>query len=745
MNEERRSKTRPAPAWMLAAGIAILVPSAGRADEAVAPPPHGVLVTLTSPIDGEDYALVSRSALKLQAEAVRERRPAYLFLVVPDGASEFYQVFGIADFLSSDRLPDVTVVTWFPQSVTGNNAILALASDEVVVAPEAELGDIGRGKALDLEKQDQVLKLVARGRNPLLNDALARAMMDPAADLTWAKITMQVGGEQRESIRLLSSQELTRLQDQGVLTPEVRQIKTAGARGVFSGSKLKQLGVLITETVSSRADLTRQYGLAPEALTEAGVDPRESVVRRIQLLGVIDWDTEFLIGRQIDRAIENGANTIILEIDSPGGYLHTSVGLAERLAALADRNVRTIAYIPREAISGGAIVALGCDEIYLHPDAKIGDAGPIEMRSGGQFEHVPAKQIGYLMTAFESLAEKKGRPAAIMYSMIDLSTTVYRVTDRDSGRVWYMSDAEIENSNGKWIRGPIVDGTQEGKLLTVTGKRAEELAIGEAPVSGLDDLKQRIGLPLETDLTPMQQHWVDGFVVLLNTRAAMFLLFVGGIGFLYLEMHLPSGFFGLMAALCFVLFFWARFLGGTAGWLEALLFLLGLACIAIEIFVLPGIGVVGIGGTILVIASMVMASQTFGEMSGSDSSREVLKSLGTLFGAGVTVIVFAAVMSHFLPQIPLFSNLILSPPGVDDRDRSGEPRLKPSLGGESPFAELLGQRGESMTLLKPFGKARIAGRLLEVVSQGDLIPPGTPIVVVEVESRRIVVRAEDSA
>ena len=66
-----------------------------------------------------------------------------------------------------------------------------------------------------------------------------------------------------------------------------------------------------------------------------------------------------------------------------------------------------------------------------------------------------------------------------------------------------------------------------------------------------------------------------------------------------------------MAAVCFLLFFWSRYLGGTAGWLEVMLFVAGASCVLLEVFVIPGFGIFGLGGGALILASLILASQTF--------------------------------------------------------------------------------------------------------------------------------------
>ncbi|MBD3676140.1 MAG: hypothetical protein HUJ26_21735 [Planctomycetaceae bacterium] len=705
------------------------------------PRPAGQFLTLTSPIDGEDYANVSRWALKLQDQARREKRPVFLILQIPDGASQFHQVYGLADFLSGSDLTDITVVAWLPESVSGHNAILPLVANEIVMAPDAELGNIGRGKAIAPDKREQVLQLIKRGRNPLVNSSIAQAIMNPAADLQQATVTVGEGPDRSRETRFLSSDQIRKLQDEGAMVPDVNEIKPQGSVGSFSGRRMKQLGMLISQTEVSRNAVQTHYRLPREALQEPEDKPsgENTTARLVKLEGPIDWGTEFRLMRQIDRAIEQGADTLIVEITSPGGMLGPSHNLAEKLAGLADQGVRTIAYVPEEAISGGGLIAFGCDEIYLHPDAFIGDIGPIEMREGGQFQHADEKIVSMLREIVSSLAQKKGRPPALLMSMVDRNLPVYRVTDRETGRVWYASDNEIQQSGGQWVKQEMVEGTQEGLFLTLDGERAAEMLVAESPVDSYDDFKQRIGIPLDDHVLKMKVNWNDRLIGMLNSPAAFFLLIVGGFGFLYMELNLPSGLFGILSALCFVLFFWSRFLSGAAGWLEVMLLVLGLACIMIEIFVIPGLGVMGFAGTALVITALVMASQTF---SGLDPGNvtNVLQTLGTLFGAGITVMVFAIFMSHMIPRLAMFQSMIHAPASVEELHDPEAPRLKTESSQESAFAGLLGETGEAVTLLKPYGKAKIAGQVLDVVSQGTMIDAGSQVEVIEVTAQKIKVR-----
>ena len=84
--------------------------------------------------------------------------------------------------------------------------------------------------------------------------------------------------------------------------------------------------------------------------------------------------------------------------------------------------------------------------------------------------------------------------------------------------------------------------------------------------------------------------WIDDFVFFLNRPGVVGLLFFIAIICVYLELHLMTGILGLISALCLILFFWSKWLGGTADSLEILLFMFGVVCVAMEIFVLPCAG-----------------------------------------------------------------------------------------------------------------------------------------------------------
>lgn len=698
--------------------------------------PTGRYLTLDSPITDESTGWVRQTGLQLQQIAVEEQRPAYLILEIRPGTSQFHHVYALASFLTSNDISNVITVAWVPETVVGHNVIAALACSEIVMHPDAQIGDIGLGKPLPADQQQFVREMVAKRRNVKVNESLASALMDPGATLV--QLTLQPAAGEIEK-RLVTEQEAQRILNAGVEIRDRRTIKEAGTPGLFSGASARSRELLVQRTADSRSELADSYSLPPEALREQRPNGAAKSVSLIEVSGMIEPVLETFLVRQIDRAVAGGSKTIIFEINSGGGMLYPSRDLAFRIADLEQRRIRTIAYVPAEAYSGAAMIALGCDEIYMHPEAHIGDILPLEVRPGEAIEKAPEKVLGPLVEWLRDLAEKKKRPTAVCMAMADTDITVYQATNAKTGSLWFMTEDELHHEGENWVPGPMIRESAAKNPLTVDGTRAQELRIAEQPVADFEELKQRVGIPPEMNPARVGRTWIDTLVFVLNTRFVMGLLFFVGIICIYLELHFTSGLLGIIAALCFGLFFWSKFLGGTAGWLEVLLFVLGLGCLGIEFFVAPGISVFGISGGLLMLASLIMASQTFGNLESGHDIEVAKETLTTLTLAIGAVIGTAILLSRYLPAIPIFNRLVLAPPGAVLHDAS-EPRLRPDLtsaGGDHP---LLGSTGTAATVLRPSGKAEIGGRLVDVVSDGPFVEYGANIEVVRISGNKIVVR-----
>jgi membrane-bound serine protease (ClpP class) len=437
---------------------------------------------------------------------------------------------------------------------------------------------------------------------------------------------------------------------------------------------------------------------------------------------------EYVI-RHVKEAREEGRNFFIFEIDSFGGELLTGLDLAEFIRDM--KGVKTIAYIPEKAISAAALIALGCDEIVMHEDAKLGDCGIMLTDEKGQFHYVPEKELSFLIPSLESLAKAKGYPPALVKGMVQKELVVREVLDKKTGRVTFMSDDEMANRDmtGFEVRRIVKD---KDTFLTVPGNVAVTLDLAKEQVDNLDGVKAIYGLD-DKDLLVMTPTWVDTLIVVLNSPLMSVILIVGGILGLYTELKMPGVLLpGVIAGLCFLLFFWSHVMGGTATALEIVLFLAGVLCLGVEILLIPGFGVVGVTGILLMISSIILASQTFVFPESPSQWKEFTFSMLPLIVAFLSLCVFATLVSKYLPHVPVLGRMVLQP-DFSQADDGG-------VAVAGPCDELRGSEGVAMTMLRPAGLVRFGDQYIDVVSDGGYINEGARVQVIEVTGNRIVVK-----
>jgi membrane-bound serine protease (ClpP class) len=218
------------------------------------------------------------------------------------------------------------------------------------------------------------------------------------------------------------------------------------------------------------------------------------------------------------------------------------------------------------------------------------------------------------------------------------------------------------------------------------------------------------------------------------------ILFFIGLIALYLEFKAPGfGVAGIVGIVAFALFFFAGTIGGVADSIEIVLFVAGLILIALELFVIPGFGLPGIAGIVLVVASLYLASTPFAIPTTPIARDFLFRWMLHFGGALVGTAIFAVLAARFLPDIPLFNRLMLSPPdAAAGLDASGT-RIRPET------HPLVGTRGRALSRLRPAGRAEVDGRKLDVVTEGSFVEVGDEIEVVKVKGNRIVVRPAHDA
>jgi membrane-bound serine protease (ClpP class) len=479
----------------------------------------------------------------------------------------------------------------------------------------------------------------------------------------------------------------------------------------------------------------------PAAADEAVQEPRAT--RNAVMLPLYDDINPLsgaLLQRRFQQAVEAGAEVIILDIHSPGGFTSVTFELMDMV--LDADEVETVAFIEKDAISGAALLALACDQIVMLPGARLGDAGEIVMGADGAFRYTEAKSRSALAQKVRDTAQATGRPPALAEKMVDKDLLVFEATHRTSGQTRYVSDREWEAlpDADQWTRGKPVREAGKEMFLILNGQRAVELGIADRTIANRDQLAET--LHVREPIPVREPSWVDTLVLVLNSGVVTFLLITIGLIALTIELGAPGfGIGGLVSLLCFSLFFWSRFLGGTAGWLEVTLFLVGLVFIATELFVIPGFGVAGVSGITLVIGSLVMASRRVLIPENSEQLTSLGYDVLTVVGALVGFLIAVLFLSNYIGDIPGLSRLTLKPPLATD---GGTTASEAGQGDETMLPGWqrvrVGDLGQAVSPLRPSGKVQAGQCIVDVVTEGDFVEAGSRVQVVTKQGSRIVVR-----
>jgi len=430
----------------------------------------------------------------------------------------------------------------------------------------------------------------------------------------------------------------------------------------------------------------------------------------VPLHGEISPSLLMFLRRAIKVAESSGGSAIIFEMNTYGGRLDSA---EEITSVLNHATIPTYTFINSNAGSAGSLIALATQHIYMAPVSAIGAAAPV-LPTG---EDLPLtereKTISYWTALIRSSAIKNGH-------------------NPDVGEAFMNKDKEVKI--GDRVIHP------KGSVLTLSAQEATEKINGKPLLAdgiadSVVDLMQKAGLKgkaISFDPTGFEQiaFWITALAPL---------LLLGGIIAAYLEFKIPGATLpGVVSAICFALFFLGHYLAGLAGWEVVGLFVLGLVLVIIEIlFFAHSTIVFGVVGVFLMLASLLWAmidhypGETF-----FPTGRALAIPLLNLFLALVAAAIVITLLARYLPRTSIYRRFALitsNPPG-------------PSLAGVprefvTPLALSPGMQGTSLSMLRPSGKARFAGHVVDVVTQGEFIPPNTAITIVQTDGMRVVVKA----
>ncbi len=471
----------------------------------------------------------------------------------------------------------------------------------------------------------------------------------------------------------------------------------------------------------------------------------EALVYVIDIRNEIGSGVSSYISQGIRLAEEAEADAIVFDVDTPGGRVDAAVDI---IRAIQATQLPTIAFVNRQAISAGAMISAACSQIVMASGGTIGDSAPVNI----QGEEAGEKAISYIRGTIRATAERQNRNPDIAEAMVDKEIVLVRLPDGHIVKLLpeeYLEEAETGQQMEILCA--------QGKLLTMTTLEALEYEFADAQAENLSTLlaqyeiveidgvkmalhtedvtrkQEELGVGQVTRVKPLEDAQVQRYAVTLADSIVFFLtsplissvlLSLGMLG-IFIEIRTPGfGIPGFLGLLCLGLFFGGHMLNQIEAEWAALAFVIGIALIVLEVFVIPGFGVAGIIGITLMLGSVFFVFK---------NAYELGTAIQWLSLSVILTCTMAILAAWRLPKTQAFRQFAL--PTVMTADSGYH-----SAGSED-FQSYLGQTGIALTPLRPAGSARINNKRVDVITEGDFIARNTTVKVLEVEGAKVFVEA----
>ena len=426
------------------------------------------------------------------------------------------------------------------------------------------------------------------------------------------------------------------------------------------------------------------------------------VVYRVPIEGIIDLGLPPFIQRTLEDAESNEATAVIFDINTFGGRVDAATQIKD---AILGADILTIAFINRRAISAGALISLSCEKIYMTGGGLIGAATAVDMTGKKGSEKV----ISFMREEMASTAEKRGRSKEIARGMVDEELTFTHLV-----------------IGGDSIKVDDIEGRKDGKLISLTTEQALKYKIADGTAENMEALLDSLGYSsFETIETA--ENWSEAIVrFLTNPVVASLLTTFGFLGILF-ELQSPGwGIPGFVGLTCLILSLSASYIAQLATMSDMLFVLTGLALILLEVLVIPGFGIAGLGGIGLMIYGLYLLLLPDIPVGEEVLGQAMDGFLIGLVGAVIGVVLLAKLMikTKFWEQ--------LTAPDTQKK----EDGYSNTLGWES----LQGETGIADTDLHPSGWVRVKDQRIFVVSEGEFIEEGKEIKILSVDGNRVLVR-----
>ena len=711
-------------------------------------PRKGYLIKVSLPINDRvrDDVLASLDAIvrETPAQGPRlERRPVVVLEFdtragKTGSGSDREACSKLARFLTDGRFNLIETVAYIPASevlggaavdgdstgLVGHAVLVALATNRLALAPGTSIGDAG----IDVQRIDESLSTDYRTKTAqrgLLPKPMVASMLDSSVGL--ARVV-----ENNQPAIYVSMAKLKDIEGKGLLLEDTQVLASVGERAVLTAEKLQTFG-LINFVPKTKTDLERELRVAQGSLKYRMSDARDWKAVQLELPYSVDEKAERWVIRSLLRSRDDGVNLVVVTIDESVGEAAGCLAIAQQLAELRQQDVQTVAFVRGHARGAVGIIALACDHLIMSSEATLGGFD-------GEVNGLEKEQLDRLRPSVIQLADAAEKDWSVMMTMLDPGLVVTQYREKDTGQVRWMTEDEV------LALGDDLKRWQPQEVLSVSNglnsntaerfKLARFIAEDMSQVQGLYQLSEP---PKRIELSSTER-WVDQIANFFRNPVIGMFLLLGAFFFISNEMSAPGlGVPGFLGTLCVVLYFWSHWFGGETEVFEILMFIVGLVFIGLEIFVIPGFGIFGIGGILLVAASIVLAGQDFVvPMNGKDWAR-VPYSLMPIAGAGLGLVGAVFFLQAAIEKSPFLSRFVLD---TNDREDTGLREGDPEA--TANWEHLLGKEGVTVTRLNPAGKVKIDGSIYDVISTGLMLDKASQVEVVEAVANRIVVQSKES-
>lgn len=297
----------------------------------------------------------------------------------------------------------------------------------------------------------------------------------------------------------------------------------------------------------------------------------------IELHKEIDKSSARMFSDALKQAQAERADYCILDLNTYGGALDAADSIR---TAIMHSPIPVIAFINNQAASAGALISIACDSIYMRNGSSIGAATVVDQNG----EVLPDKYQSFMRAMMRATAESHGMK--------------YIISGNDTLELWHRDPLIAEKM------------VSADSVLSFTPSEAITNGYCEGKAENTAEVIAHINNYEQIDYitTEHKSSLLDKIIYFFLSPVIQGLLLMLIIGGIYFEFQSPGIGFPLVAAIVgVVLYFVPLYLEGFVQNWEIIFFFLGLALLAVEVFVLPGFGIAGVCGIILIVITLAFA------------------------------------------------------------------------------------------------------------------------------------------